>query len=839
MASQTYSIINLSTNTTATINYITIATTLTEQQHILDLTGWLPPFNSYTAFTGPSTIRTEGKTYVSDESDLTKTTTATTVGTTLYLNNNTDIGNGWVIFNENYITSGQTVASTPGTNRVIMSANPDVIPFSSGTAITFIPPEYLLTVNNTSNLEVGWSASGNGYTGQTIEEIRGGGVLKMSGQPSSNPSPGGSITFTSNEDVMLLIPPASSSTFVMDYTRVTSVYGTYVSRVNIYGDLGGSFNKVVNNFMLVSPSPVVEPESPFYVPNVDGGGGAGGGPGACGVGAASAAGCSCFTADTLITMADGSKKRIVEITEGDLIQGLTGINKVSKLLNFEFPSSTLYGFNGREPFVTACHPIKTDKGWAAFDPELLKNSWPSDWKNLVDENNGPVEQINEQSNLGFWENGSVNYQKIDKILTIDTPPEFKVYNLVVTNDHTFIAEELVVHNKCFEAGTRVLLADGTVKNIEDVEVGEYLLGEDRVVNKVREHHRPLLGLKDDLLAQHSLDSLRMVSINGGLFRASEDHLFKTPEGWKAVNNKKSELIHADMLTQNGMVISELTIGDTLITNNGELIPVEHIQIYNNDDPNLQLYNFKLTGNNTYYVELFDGTFILVHNKECFRLGTLISMADGTFKEIEEVVVGDRVLSADGKRINTVKYIEHSPIHGTLYETFYAPKGIKPFATENHPIVVGNKWVGANAKLSQKLYPWIDTDQLSEFDTEPTNGQVVWNLWVDGDHTYQVNTFGTHSLVGDGGWARISVEQGYMTKEQITHVTHGISNSSSIVAYGALLLSNLIAWLDMPWLTKYVADMMLGNKSKLPMNAAIITVGSVAMTIRKIKRIFRK
>ena len=225
--------------------------------------------------------------------------------------------------------------------------------------------------------------------------------------------------------------------------------------------------------------------------------------------------------------------------------------------------------------------------------------------------------------------------------------------------------------------------------------------------------------------------------------------------------------------------------------------------------------------------------------ECFRAGTVISMADGIVKNIEDVTVGDTVLSADGKTVNTVKYIEHSLTQGTSYQNFYAPKGITPFATENHPMVVGGKWVSANSKLSQKLYPWIETEQLEEFDMEPTHNQIVWNLWVDGDHTYQVNGFGTNSLVDDGGWLRISVEQGYMTKEQITAVTHGVSNSSSSVAYGALILSNLVADLDRPWLTKYVADMMLGNTSRIPMDLAIITVGTLAMSTKKIKNIFTK
>jgi len=327
-----------------------------------------------------------------------------------------------------------------------------------------------------------------------------------------------------------------------------------------------------------------------------------------------------------------TKKRITEIEIGDIVKGKTRDNKVLATPQFIVGENLLHGFNGIDPFITSCHPIFTKTGWSAFNIEILKEKWPTDYDIIVKENNGSIYNIDDQSEILFYQD-EFKFNKIENVKSIQVDSNFKVYNLILDGDHTFIANDVMVHNKCFEAGTRVLLANGTVKNIEDVEIGEYLLGENNSSNRLIEYHRPILGLKDEHLANKGLKPLQMISINKGLFRASEDHLFKTPDGWKAVNKEKSELIHSDMLKNNKMTISELKLGDHLITHNNALILVENIELHEGDDPNLQLYNFKLDGNNTYYVELFKDTFVLVHNKKiiCTKLYELGLMSQQIYE----------------------------------------------------------------------------------------------------------------------------------------------------------------------------------------------------------------
>jgi len=54
--------------------------------------------------------------------------------------------------------------------------------------------------------------------------------------------------------------------------------------------------------------------------------------------------------------------------------------------------------------------------------------------------------------------------------------------------------EVVDYSACFVAGTQVTMADGTTKNIEEVQVGEKIRGKSGV-NTVVGFHRPLLGNK--------------------------------------------------------------------------------------------------------------------------------------------------------------------------------------------------------------------------------------------------------------------------------------------------------------------------------------------------------
>lgn len=144
------------------------------------------------------------------------------------------------------------------------------------------------------------------------------------------------------------------------------------------------------------------------------------------------------------------------------------------------------------------------------------------------------------------------------------------------------------NSTCFLADTMVTLADGSKKNIQDIKIGDVLKGE-TTNNTVLGFHRPSLQGK-------------VYGFNRGRAFVTEEHPFMTTKGWKALNPQKTAREHNLNIT-----IGTLAVGDTLVTDRGlvELRLIES-KIMPATTP---LYNFKLTGDHTYYADGY-----LVHNK---------------------------------------------------------------------------------------------------------------------------------------------------------------------------------------------------------------------------------
>ena len=148
---------------------------------------------------------------------------------------------------------------------------------------------------------------------------------------------------------------------------------------------------------------------------------------------------------------------------------------------------------------------------------------------------------------------------------------------------------------CFIAGTKVKMADGTDKNIEEVVIGDEVQGETGV-NVVAE------------LDWVQLANRKLYSFNeDGNYFTTSDHPFKTTEGWKSINPIHTK--ERDGVELFEQLTGELSVGNTLLILNGEkeLNSIDSKEI---DNPELQLYNFNLDGDHSYYANEY-----LVHNKE--------------------------------------------------------------------------------------------------------------------------------------------------------------------------------------------------------------------------------
>jgi hypothetical protein len=146
------------------------------------------------------------------------------------------------------------------------------------------------------------------------------------------------------------------------------------------------------------------------------------------------------------------------------------------------------------------------------------------------------------------------------------------------------------NDSCFVAGTLVLMADGSYKRIQDIEIGEDLQGMEGEINTVTEFDHPILGERS------------LWAINNSEPFVTSEHPFMTPDGWKSIDPAKTDEENS------GLVEDPLVIGDEIQTDDGERLLITSLR-ESDHDSGTQLYNFKLSGNNTYYADSF-----LVHNK---------------------------------------------------------------------------------------------------------------------------------------------------------------------------------------------------------------------------------
>jgi len=161
---------------------------------------------------------------------------------------------------------------------------------------------------------------------------------------------------------------------------------------------------------------------------------------------------------------------------------------------------------------------------------------------------------------------------------------------------------------CFVAGTRVALADGTSKPVEEVAVGDLVLGRSGA-NRLLAVIRPALGARP------------LFALNGGIPFVTAGHPFLTEAGWKAVDPD------ATATEVPGLAVGRLAVGDRLLALAGLAVPVgaggsgaEEVEVRvegvalealtaHAAAPATPLYNLRVAGDHTYVANGW-----LVHNK---------------------------------------------------------------------------------------------------------------------------------------------------------------------------------------------------------------------------------
>lgn len=141
-------------------------------------------------------------------------------------------------------------------------------------------------------------------------------------------------------------------------------------------------------------------------------------------------------------------------------------------------------------------------------------------------------------------------------------------------------------NSCFPAGTKITMADGSYKNIEDINVGDKVLSyniENKEFRswKVKVLERPIVHI---------------YNINNGLIKTSRDHPFYIKKqdgrtGWSAIEPLQNAFrISGEILN--------IEVGDQLFTSDGKWITIKEIS-YNSSA--VQTYNIlSYRGNKNYF-----------------------------------------------------------------------------------------------------------------------------------------------------------------------------------------------------------------------------------------------
>lgn len=153
--------------------------------------------------------------------------------------------------------------------------------------------------------------------------------------------------------------------------------------------------------------------------NGDCGGGGGGG--------------GCFTGTTEVIMADGTRKEIANLKKGDKVRGHTQTNAVVSNQPY-YVRSILYRINdSKDAYVTANHPFYTKGGeWKALDAELARKEHPG-------------MEISELKVGDILIHADGNEVEL-KSFTPEDHGWLIVYNPSLDGDHTYYANDLLMHN---------------------------------------------------------------------------------------------------------------------------------------------------------------------------------------------------------------------------------------------------------------------------------------------------------------------------------------------------------------------------------------------------------
>ncbi|CEG57399.1 polymorphic toxin-type HINT domain-containing protein [Legionella fallonii] len=319
-----------------------------------------------------------------------------------------------------------------------------------------------------------------------------------------------------------------------------------------------------------------------------------------------------------------------------------------------------------------------------------------------------------------------NQWKTEPIIAITSIKSRKpAFNLLVDSGATYLANEVLVHNKgCFLPNTPILLTNGSSRAIDQIHPGDQVQAYDVdgtiVTTKVR------------AVLKHQVNSYYVVSTKTTVTNVTGEHPFYIGHG----EFKTVESLHP---------------GDLIYTFDGKKLKREVITHIAQINGVTTVFNLQTDEPHTYFA-----AGVAVHNKGgggggCFPAGTKIKTPAGN-KAIELLAPGDWVVSINrnGQKFPTrvqSTFVTRSKVlsvktnSGNLHTTEE-----HPIARQNgsfvpagqlkvHDVLLVNKAKGMQPAIVQSLH--------SESE------QVVFNLSVSSPHTFIADNFLVHNKGGIG------------------------------------------------------------------------------------------
>lgn len=468
----------------------------------------------------------------------------------------------------------------------------------------------------------------------------------------------------------------------------------------------------------------------------------------------------CFLAGTLITMSGGTPKKIEELQPGDLLETWNCDKEhksVGKLTDIKIRQRSDYiqmrlaRDNGRKFILelTSDHPIRIRRDcrwhWASMDPDLSYHNNP-ELSSIVYLKIGDRVQLEDGT--------KARVESVKRMIG-----ETQVFDLIgVEKAKTFFANKVLVHNKCFVAGTKITLADGSQKDIEKVSIGDELLS---YVEDTGEQVKSRAMIKSSPVA----DGYVRITMEGGdILNVTPEHpiyarsIEGTSEGWYSVLPGRTKEMYPHISDVHRLTVyAEIKKSSGIWDRVASIEPVEgSIQTYNIDC---------VEGTHTFYADGF-----LVHNKCCFLPGTMITLPDGTYKPIENIEAGDKVLSwKDGEIGPSLVQTVETPLREGYFRMYFSDdKDIRQVLnlTAEHPLRVdkgykGVCWASIDPAMTSDFYPYLKDIQKLDyrdrlFMDSGGYGEILGWEYVEGEiqtfnlasvkdtHTYYANRILAHN-----------------------------------------------------------------------------------------------